>query len=67
VQRGSLTLHPGGYPHGPHPGRYEASLGAKRTEEIAVMLDCTARLSVTRSACSIEDLNYDASFGAAAP
>jgi homogentisate 1,2-dioxygenase len=65
VQSGSLTLHPGGYPHGPHPGRYEASLGAKRTEEIAVMLDCAARLSVTRFAVDIEDLNYDASFGAA--
>ena len=64
VERGSLTLHPGGYPHGPHPGRYEASLGATRTEEVAVMLDCSARLNVTSLARSVEDSNYDASFGA---
>jgi homogentisate 1,2-dioxygenase len=63
VERGSLTLHPGGYPHGPHPGRYEESIGAKRTEEVAVMLDCAARLNVSTFASSIEDINYDASFG----
>jgi homogentisate 1,2-dioxygenase len=62
VERGSLTLHPGGVPHGPHPGRYEASLGAKRTEELAVMLDCTSRLSVSALATAIEDANYENSF-----
>ena len=62
VEQGSLTLHPGGIPHGPHPGRYEASFGAKRTEELAVMLDCTSRLSVTSLAASIEDANYENSF-----
>jgi homogentisate 1,2-dioxygenase len=62
VEKGSLTLHPAGFPHGPHPGRYEASLGAKRTEEVAVMLDCTSRLYATALGSSIEDLNYDASF-----
>jgi homogentisate 1,2-dioxygenase len=62
VERGSLTLHPGGIPHGPHPGRYEASIGAKRTEEVAVMLDCTSRLSVTALGAAIEDANYENSF-----
>jgi homogentisate 1,2-dioxygenase len=62
VERGSLTLHPGGIPHGPHPGRYEASIGAKRTEEVAVMLDCTSRLSVSARAAAIEDANYENSF-----
>ncbi|HTV22366.1 MAG TPA: cupin domain-containing protein [Polyangiaceae bacterium] len=62
VERGSLTLHPGGIPHGPHPGRYEASIGAKRTEEVAVMLDCTSRLNPTSQALSIEDANYENSF-----
>jgi len=64
VERGSLTLHPGGVPHGPHPGRYESSLGAKRTEEIAVMLDVSSRLSATSRAVEIEDPDYDASFSA---
>lgn len=62
VERGSLTLHPGGVPHGPHPGRYEASVGAQRTEELAVMLDCSTRLSVTKGAESIEDASYEDSF-----
>jgi homogentisate 1,2-dioxygenase len=66
VERGSLTHHPGGIPHGPHPGRYEASLGAQRTEEVAVMLDCTARLSATRAALSIEASDYEESFRDAA-
>jgi homogentisate 1,2-dioxygenase len=64
VERGSMTLHPGGVPHGPHPGRYEHSIGAKRTEEVAVMLDVYARLAPTSRALEIEDESYDASFGA---
>jgi homogentisate 1,2-dioxygenase len=62
VERGSLTLHPGGVPHGPHPGRYEGSIGAQRTDEVAVMLDCNARLSATWLAASIEDDSYENSF-----
>ena len=27
ISRGDLTLHPGGIPHGPHPGTYEGSIG----------------------------------------
>jgi homogentisate 1,2-dioxygenase len=62
VGRGSLTLHPAGVPHGPHPGRYEASLGAQRTEEVAVMLDVSARLTPTSQAMAIEAGDYDKSF-----
>jgi homogentisate 1,2-dioxygenase len=62
VDRGSLTLHPGGFPHGPHPGRYEASIGAKRTDEVAVMLDCYRPLELTSLARGIEDPSYEASF-----
>lgn len=62
VGRGSLTLHPGGMPHGPHPGRYETSLGAARTDEVAVMLDVSKRLTATPHAHAIEDLDYEASF-----
>jgi homogentisate 1,2-dioxygenase len=67
VERGSVTLHPGGLPHGPHPGRYEASIGAKRTEEVAVMLDCSAPLNVTKLAASVEDPRYEASFADTSP
>jgi homogentisate 1,2-dioxygenase len=62
VGPGSLTLHPRGIPHGPQPGRYEASIGAERTEELAVMLDCRAPLCVAAAADALEDAGYDASF-----
>ena len=32
IEFGSITHHPDGIPHGPHPGRAEASIGAKYTE-----------------------------------
>lgn len=62
IEAGSITLHPAGIPHGPHPGRYEASIGAKRTEEVAVMLDCYAPLVPTERAAAMEDIAYDGSF-----
>ena len=62
VGRGSLTWHPAGVPHGPHPGRYEESLGATRTDEVAVMLDCAKPLVATEQAMAIEDGDYEASF-----
>jgi homogentisate 1,2-dioxygenase len=36
---GSISLHPAGWVHGPQPGAVEASLGAARTDEWAVMVD----------------------------
>jgi homogentisate 1,2-dioxygenase len=64
IEAGSISLHPRGVPHGPHPGRYEASIGATRTDEVAVMLDCRDRLAATIAADAIEDLDYEASFAA---
>jgi homogentisate 1,2-dioxygenase len=48
--------------HGPHPGAYEASLGSRRTEELAVMLDCTRPLRATAAAAQVEDPAYDDGF-----
>lgn len=59
----SLTLHPRGIAHGPQPGRYEASIGRTRTDELAVMLDCAKPLARTCAAAEIDDERYDASFG----
>ena len=47
IEYGSITLHPDGLPHGPQPGRYEASIGQERTDELAVMIDTFRPLSVT--------------------
>ncbi len=62
VGEGSLTLHPRGIPHGPQPGRYEESIGAKETDELAVMLDCAKALTPTAHAMGVEDADYEQSF-----
>ncbi len=62
VEPGSLTLHPAGVPHGPQPGRYEASLGQTHADELAVMLDCYDTLHVSTAATALEDAAYDRSF-----
>lgn len=62
VEFGSITLHPDGLPHGPQPGRIEASIGIERTDELAVMLDTFAPLQVARGALSCEDAGYVASW-----
>lgn len=62
VGAGSLSLHPAGVLHGPHPGAYEGSLGARTTDELAVMLDCARPLQPTAAALGLEDAAYDESF-----
>lgn len=58
VTRGMITLHPGGIPHGPHPGAVEKSIGAKETKELAVMVDTFHPLQITEEALGIEDGHY---------
>ena len=62
VGPGSISHHPAGIPHGPHPGAYEASLGTSRTDELAVMLDTFLPLHATAAARGIEDPGYQDSF-----
>jgi homogentisate 1,2-dioxygenase len=58
VERGMITLHPKGIPHGPHPGTVEKSLGQKETRELAVMIDPFAPLMITEEALKLEDPTY---------
>jgi homogentisate 1,2-dioxygenase len=58
IEEGSITLHPLGIPHGPQPGTVEKSLGASKTEEMAVMLDTFHPLKMTKAAEKIEDEDY---------
>jgi homogentisate 1,2-dioxygenase len=58
IDRASLTIHPNGIPHGPHPGTYEGSIGKERTEELAVMVDTFRPLRMAKNAEAIEDKNY---------
>ena len=58
----SITLHPLGIPHGPHPGKIEASIGKKETLELAVMIDTFHPLKVVKNAQLMEDENYQYSW-----
>ncbi len=58
IEYGSITLHPDGLPHGPHPGKMEASIGAKETQELAVMFDTFRPLKVAKNILDIEDREY---------
>ncbi|MDZ4715500.1 MAG: homogentisate 1,2-dioxygenase [Cytophagales bacterium] len=62
IERGSFTLHPGGLPHGPHPGTVEKSIGAKETKELAVMLDTFRPLYLTTDAEEFVDTKYPMSW-----
>ena len=62
IEYGSITLHPDGMPHGPHPGRTEASIGLKETHEVAVMLDTFKPLHVARTVLTCEDIDYQTSW-----
>lgn len=58
IEKGQITLHPGGIPHGPHPGAYERSIGKKETKELAVMVDTFKPLRLTEQALEIEFKDY---------
>ena len=62
IQQESITLHPMGLPHGPQPGKYESSIGKKKTDELAVMIDTFKPLNVTKSALKIDDADYPLSW-----
>jgi homogentisate 1,2-dioxygenase len=62
IDKASFTIHPGGLPHGPHPGTVEASIGAKETQELAVMLDTFRPLYLTKAAIDYLDKTYPMSW-----
>jgi homogentisate 1,2-dioxygenase len=62
VGPGSISHHPAGTMHGPHPGAYEGSIGHRTTNELAVMLDCYLPLQPTEFALGVEDAGYQDSF-----
>ena len=62
IERASITVHPNGIPHGPHPGTYEGSIGKKETHELAVMVDTFRPLQITAAARAMEDAGYPMSW-----
>jgi homogentisate 1,2-dioxygenase len=62
VEKGYISLHPGGIPHGPHPGAMERSIGQKETLELAVMVDTFRPLKLTQVAVDMADESYATSW-----
>ena len=62
VDQGSISLHPAGIPHGPHPGAAEKSIGQTKTDELAVMVDTFAPLKLTKAAIELSDGKYHKSW-----
>jgi homogentisate 1,2-dioxygenase len=62
IEVGSLSLHPQGIPHGPHPGTIEGTIGITHTNELAVMCDTFAPLYPTKAALAFDDLSYPQSW-----
>ena len=58
IDVGSVTFHPQGIPHGPHPGLTEKSLGGKKTDELAVMVDTFRPLKAAKAAMKVDDPDY---------
>lgn len=58
ITQGSISLHPGGHPHGPQPGAMERSLGAEFFDELAVMVDTFRPLDLGEGARATDDGSY---------
>jgi len=62
IELASVTYHPDGMPHGPHPGMAEASIGVKKTDELAVMMDTFRPLHVAKAVLGLDDPDYPRSW-----
>ena len=62
IKPGYITLHPMGIPHGPQPGRSEASIGKKEVYEYAIMIDTFAPLNKTEHVKNSMDADYNQSW-----
>jgi homogentisate 1,2-dioxygenase len=58
IDIGSISLHPGGHPHGPQPAAIEGSLGVEYFDELAVMVDTFRPLDLGEGGLAAEDPGY---------
>ena len=62
IDIGSVSVHPGGHPHGPQPGAVEASLGKDYFDELGVMVDTFRPLSLGEAGLACNDIAYASSW-----
>lgn len=58
IHPGMVTLHPSGFPHGPHPKALANQAKLTRTDEAAVMLDTVNALRISPEAERVEWQEY---------
>jgi len=58
IGKGSISVHPGGHPHGPQPGATEGSIGADYFDELAVMVDTFRPLELGEAGRAVDDGQY---------
>ncbi|WP_018352367.1 homogentisate 1,2-dioxygenase [Longispora albida] len=58
IGQGSISLHPGGFTHGPQPGAPERAIGADFFDELAVMVDTFRPLDLCEPGLAVEDTDY---------
>lgn len=60
IHPGMITLHPSGFPHGPHPKAQARAFetATPETDEVAVMLDARDALEVAKPAVAVEVADY---------
>jgi homogentisate 1,2-dioxygenase len=60
IHPGMVTLHPGGFPHGPHPKALQGMLTPKKgaTDEVAVMIDARDALDIAHLPEGVEFAAY---------
>jgi homogentisate 1,2-dioxygenase len=67
IGQGSVSLHPGGYAHGPQPGAYERSVGVEFFDELAVMVDTFRPLRLGEGGQACDDHVYAWSWSGRGP
>ncbi len=58
IGKGSISVHPGGHPHGPQPGATEGSIGVHYFDELAVMVDTFRPLDLGEGGRASDDGTY---------
>jgi homogentisate 1,2-dioxygenase len=60
IHPGMVSLHPSGFPHGPHPKAMQSAFTPKKaeTDEVAVMIDTRDAVEISTDAQSVEWVEY---------
>jgi homogentisate 1,2-dioxygenase len=60
IHPGMITLHPCGFPHGPHPGAFKVGAKSERkeTDEVAIMIDTRDAVDIAPEATQVEWAGY---------